>query len=148
MDEISSQNWTPPEYWDDGIAGALLDYNVYAGQYEPHDGDSTQNMSSYGTLGFNLGAWRFRSDYQYSEDFINGKSSGSEATLSRTYLFRPIPAISSKFTAGQYDLDSDILIPFTLQALRWKATNICYRQICKVMPPNYRYCTDQRQSDR
>ncbi|AJQ98549.1 putative outer membrane usher protein yqiG precursor [Enterobacteriaceae bacterium bta3-1] len=110
--KYQAKNWTPPEYWDEGISGALLDYNVYANQYEPKNGDSTQNISSYGTLGFNFGAWRFRSDYQYSEDFVNGKSNGSEATLPRTYLFRPIPSISSKFTMGQYDLNSDIFDTF------------------------------------
>lgn len=50
-------NWTPPELWDDGIAGAFLDYNLYASHYAPHHGDNSQNISSYGQAGANLGAW-------------------------------------------------------------------------------------------
>ncbi|WP_423286409.1 FimD/PapC N-terminal domain-containing protein, partial [Escherichia coli] len=72
--KYQATNWTPPEFWDTGIAGFILDYNVYASQYAPHHGDSTQNVSSYGTLGFNLGAWRLRSDYQYNQNFADGRS--------------------------------------------------------------------------
>lgn len=49
-------NWTPPELWDHGIAGAFLDYNLYASHYAPHQGDNSQNISSYGQAGVNLGA--------------------------------------------------------------------------------------------
>ncbi|XNM45480.1 FimD/PapC N-terminal domain-containing protein [Escherichia coli] len=47
-------NWTPPELWDHGIAGAFLDYNLYASHYAPHQGDNSQNISSYGQAGVNL----------------------------------------------------------------------------------------------
>ncbi|ADO46987.1 fimbria/pilus outer membrane usher protein [[Enterobacter] lignolyticus] len=110
--KYQAKNWTPPEYWDEGIAGLILDYNLYASQYNPNDGDSTQNLSSYGTLGFNLGAWRLRSDYQYSQYFTNGHSTSHDSSLARTYLYRPIPALSSKFTMGQYDLSSDLYDTF------------------------------------
>lgn len=49
-------NWTPPELWNHGIAGAFLDYNLYASHYAPHQGDNSQNISSYGQAGVNLGA--------------------------------------------------------------------------------------------
>ncbi|MCV5532565.1 fimbria/pilus outer membrane usher protein, partial [Escherichia coli] len=102
--KYQATNWTPPEFWDAGIAGFILDYNMYASQYAPHHGDSTQNVSSYGTLGFNLGAWRLRSDYQYNQNFADGRSVNHDSEFARTYLFRPIPSWSSKFTMGQYDL--------------------------------------------
>lgn len=110
--KYQAANWTPPEYWDEGIGGALLDYNIYASQYDPDGGDSSQNISSYGTAGFNLGAWRLRSDYQYNQNFINGHSVGTDSSLARTYLYRPIPSLASKFTVGQYDLSSDIFDTF------------------------------------
>jgi outer membrane usher protein FimD/PapC len=110
--KYQAQNWTPPEYWDEGIAGMILNYNLYANQYNPDSGDSTQNLSSYGTLGFNLGAWRFRTDYQYNQYFANGHSTSRDSNLARTYLYRPIPSLSSKFTMGQYDLSSDIFDTF------------------------------------
>jgi len=110
--KYQADNWTPPEFWDDGIAGALVDYNLYASQYDPQGADSTQNLSAYGTLGFNLGAWRLRSDYQYDQDFVDGKSTHKEAELSQTYLFRPLPALESKLTLGQFDINSDIFDSF------------------------------------
>lgn len=110
--KYQAKNWTPPEFWDDGIAGFTLDYNLYASQYAPHHGDSTQNISSYGTLGFNLGAWRLRSDYQYNQNLADGRSVSHDGDFARTYLFRPIPAWSSKFTMGQYDLSSNLYDTF------------------------------------
>jgi outer membrane usher protein FimD/PapC len=107
-----AKNWTPPEYWDEGVNGALLDYNLYASQYSPHDGDNTQSFSAYGTAGVNVGAWRLRSDYQYNQNFISGNSTDTESRLARTYLFRPLPSLASKFTLGQYDLSSDIFDTF------------------------------------
>lgn len=67
-------NWTPPELWNHGIAGAFLDYNLYASHYAPHQGDNSQNISSYGRLGLIFGARRLRTDYQYDQSFNNGKS--------------------------------------------------------------------------
>lgn len=110
--KYQAKNWTPPEYWDDGIAGLMLDYNLYASQYTPSHGDSNQSVNSYGTLGFNLGAWRLRSDYQYDQSFIERKSTGTSSSLPRTYLFRPIPSLASKFTMGQYDLSSGLYDTF------------------------------------
>ncbi|HIA4028581.1 TPA: fimbria/pilus outer membrane usher protein [Escherichia coli] len=110
--KYQATNWTPPEFWDDGIAGFILDYNLYASQYAPHHGDSTQNISSYGTLGFNLGAWRLRSDYQYNQNLTDGNFVSHDGNFARNYLFRPIPSWSSKFTMGQYDLSSDLYDTF------------------------------------
>lgn len=110
--KYQAKNWTPPEFWDNGIPGLLLDYNLYGSQYIPSHGDSNQNINSYGTLGFNLGAWRLRSDYQYDQSFTKNHSNGSSSSLPRTYLFRPIPSLASKFTMGQYDLSSDLYDTF------------------------------------
>ncbi|MGL5698156.1 MAG: fimbria/pilus outer membrane usher protein [Kluyvera sp.] len=110
--KYQAKNWTPPEFWDDGIAGLMLDYNVYASQYDPDEGDKNQSVSSYGTLGFNLGAWRLRSDYQYDKSYVDSHLTSSTGGIDRTYLFRPIPSITSKLTVGQYDLNSDLYDTF------------------------------------
>ncbi len=57
--KYSDPNWIPPEQWDEGIPGMMLDYNINA-QVNEGDGYSNRNISSYGTLGFNYGAWRLR----------------------------------------------------------------------------------------
>lgn len=53
--KYSDPDWTPPEQWDDGIPGLLLDYNL-SGQLgkQSHNNNTAQNLSSYGTLGANL----------------------------------------------------------------------------------------------
>lgn len=110
--KYQARNWTSPEYWDEGIAGMLLDYNVYASQYDPDSGNASQNLSAYGTLGFNLGAWRLRSDFQYNQNFINGHSVYADSSLPRTWLYRPIPSLAAKLSMGQYSLSSDIFDTF------------------------------------
>lgn len=110
--QYHSTNWMPPATWDNGIAGILLDYNLFASRYQPDDGSSSDNLNTYGTAGVNLGAWRLRGDYQYA---LNHTDDGSQrdGRLSRAYLFRPLPALGSKLTLGESDFQSDIFDGFS-----------------------------------
>ncbi|MCV5802447.1 fimbria/pilus outer membrane usher protein, partial [Escherichia coli] len=98
--------------WKEGVAGVLMDYNLFASSYRPQDGSSSTNLNAYGTAGINAGAWRLRSDYQLnktdSED--NHDQSGG---ISRTYLFRPLPQLGSKLTLGETDFSSNIFDGFS-----------------------------------
>ncbi|EBW7855269.1 fimbrial outer membrane usher protein StdB [Salmonella enterica subsp. enterica serovar Oranienburg] len=109
-------NWTPPSRWSNGVAGALLDYNLMANRYMPQQGESSTSYSLYGTAGFNLGAWRLRSDYQYSR-YDSGNGSQSDFYLPQTYLFRPLPQIQSRLTLGQTYLSSAIFDSFRFAGL-------------------------------
>ncbi|CAM8373070.1 fimbria/pilus outer membrane usher protein [Escherichia coli] len=124
-------NWTPPELWNHGIAGAFLDYNLYASHYAPHQGDNSQNISSYGQAGVNLGAWRLRTDYQYDQSFNNGKSQATNLDFPRIYLFRPIPAMNAKLTIGQYDTESSIFDSFHFSGISLKSDE-------NMLPPDLR----------
>ena len=97
-----SENWTPPSTWKEGVAGVLMDYNLFASSYRPQDGSSSTNLNAYGTAGINTGAWRLRSDYQLNQTDSddNHEQSGE---ISRTYLFRPLPQLGSKLTLGATD---------------------------------------------
>lgn len=125
-----AKNWTPPEFWDVGVTGFIMDYNLYASQYVPSHGDSNQNVNTYGTLGFNLGAWRLRSDYQYDQSFTENNSNGSNSSLPRTYLFRPIPSWRRNSPWGSMISVPISTIRSILPALHWRATNRCYRRTC------------------
>lgn len=48
--KYSDPDWTPPEQWDDGIPGLLLDYSL-SGQVgkQSHNNNTSENLSSYGT---------------------------------------------------------------------------------------------------
>lgn len=106
-----SDNWMPPSSWSEGVAGLLLDYNLFASTYRPNHGEHSENVNTYGTAGLNMGAWRLRSDYQISQ---NRSDEDTETTrgLSRTYLFRPLPALGAKLTLGETDFSSSIFDAF------------------------------------
>lgn len=79
-----SENWTPPSTWKEGVAGVLMDYNLFASSYRPQDGSSSTNLNAYGTAGINTGAWRLRSDYQLNQTDSDEVSWGM---LSNTSLY-------------------------------------------------------------
>ncbi|HAU7316454.1 TPA: fimbrial outer membrane usher protein StdB [Salmonella enterica subsp. enterica serovar Wangata] len=110
--EFQDPDWVPPARWGDGVTAALLDYNLMANRYMPHQGDTSTSYSLYGTAGFNLGTWRLRSDYQYNRYDIGNGSVQSDFYLPQTYLFRAIPSLSSKLTLGQTYLSSAIFDSF------------------------------------
>ncbi|MGU6965753.1 fimbrial outer membrane usher protein StdB [Salmonella enterica subsp. enterica serovar Poona] len=110
--EYRDPDWVPPSRWSDGVAGAVLDYNLSANRYMPHHGDTSTSYSLYGTAGFNLGAWRLRSDYQYSRYDSGNGNAQSDFYLPQTYLFRPLPSLRSKLTLGQTYLSSAIFDSF------------------------------------
>lgn len=107
-----ANGWMPPATWNDGIAGFVLDYNLFASTYRPHDGGHSENLNAYGTSGLNMGAWRLRSDYQLSQTHSEDSTENTH-NISRTYLFRPLSAIGAKLTLGETDLSSDIFDGFS-----------------------------------
>ncbi|EKO2585597.1 fimbria/pilus outer membrane usher protein, partial [Salmonella enterica] len=110
-------DWVPPSRWSDGVTAGLLDYSLMANRYMPQQGETSTSYSLYGTAGFNLGAWRLRSDYQYSR-FDSGRgASQSDFYLPQTYLFRALPALRSKLTLGQTYLSSAIFDSFRFAGL-------------------------------
>ncbi|HAV0157989.1 TPA: fimbrial outer membrane usher protein StdB [Salmonella enterica] len=110
--EYRDPDWVPPSRWSNGVTGVVLDYNLMANRYMPQQGDSSTSYSLYGTAGFNLGAWRLRSDYQYNRHDSGSGSVQSDFYLPQTYLFRPLPSLRSKLTLGQTYLSSAIFDSF------------------------------------
>ena len=112
MMQFRPNDWMPPSTWDNGVAGVLLDYNLFASHYQPQEGSSTDNANAYGTAGANLGAWRLRSDYQYNQTHAEGGSTYN-GRFSRVYMFRPLPTLGAKLTLGETDFQSAIFDAFT-----------------------------------
>ena len=90
-------DWMPPSTWDIGVPGVLLDYNLFASHYQPNSGSNNDNANTYGTAGANMGAWRLRSDYQYTQSHTDAGSEHN-GRFSRVYMFRPLPSIGAKLT--------------------------------------------------
>ena len=59
-----------------------------------------------------MGAWRLRSDYQYTRSDTEAGSE-QDGRFSRVYMFRPLPSIGAKLTLGETDFQSSIFDAFT-----------------------------------
>nr|WP_322013507.1 fimbria/pilus outer membrane usher protein [Paraburkholderia sp. J12] len=116
--EYDDPNYIPRERWSDGVDGAMLDYHVIANtnrQFSTGYGESqTNSLQSYGTLGANAGAWRFRADYQAQANSGNGGFGGSNNSLqiNRLYAYRALTGIRSTVSVGNNYLSSDIFDTF------------------------------------
>ncbi|WP_409159672.1 fimbria/pilus outer membrane usher protein [Pectobacterium sp. B2J-2] len=113
----SDQNWIPPEQWDHGIGGALLDYNLVGNVRRDTNGRGTSHsLSSYGTTGFNLGAWRYRADYRY---FMRKTRDSNRDHFSwdQFYAYRPLPTISADLKLGEMYFSSNLFDSYRFTGL-------------------------------
>ncbi|MTD28828.1 fimbria/pilus outer membrane usher protein [Erwinia sorbitola] len=125
--KYSDPDWVPPERWDHGVPGLLLDYNVTgntARQIKIRR--STQNLSIYGQAGANLGAWRFRADYQgsYSSD-----NHIRDFDWDRFYAYRPLPMYAARLTLGEIYMNSQVF-----DSVRFTGVNLASDE--RMLPPN------------
>lgn len=123
--EYSDKDWDPPSRWDDGIAGVLFDYNINNQWRHPeHNMGDQYDVTGNGTVGANLGAWRFRADWQASyrhddadtshdEDKYNASAqTDRDWDWSRYYAYRAIPSLGAQLKFGEDSLTSDIFDSF------------------------------------
>lgn len=127
--EYSSEYWDPPSIWDNGINGVLFDYYINAHSYKENGQASDNFLNSNGTTGFNVGAWRFRADWQ-AEKNING-SDDSHWDWNRYYAYRPIPSIGAKLAMGENNFQSNIFDGFSLTGFMISTDD-------NMLPPNLR----------
>ena len=108
--------WVSPQERDNGIAGLVLDYNVIQ-SYSRHKGyASSRNLVSYGAVGANIGAFRFRSHYQYSRVSRDGDSN-SDFEWDQVYGFMDIPQLSARMYAGEFYSSSNAFSSMRFQGI-------------------------------
>ncbi|MBN3792478.1 fimbrial biogenesis outer membrane usher protein [Burkholderia sp. Ac-20353] len=131
--EYTDEYYLPPERWSDGIPGAMLDYRVIANTNRNFgsSGGQTNAVQAYGTIGANLGAWRFRGDYQVQANSGNAAYQDRRFRFSRLYAFRALPSIQSTVSFGDDYLSSDIFDTFAL-------TGATIRSDDRMLPPSLR----------
>lgn len=131
--EYSDTSWLPPSRWDNGIPGLLFDYNINGSVNKPHAGKQSQYISYNGTTGANIGAWRFRADYQGNMEHTTGKGSGTDRQFdwSRFYLYRAIPRWRSNLTLGENYINSEIFST-------WRYTGASLESDDRMLPPKLR----------
>ncbi|CAI1085685.1 Outer membrane usher protein papC precursor [Serratia fonticola] len=125
------QNWVPPSQWDEGVPGFLLDYNLLGSKFVPKEGARSTNFSSYGTTGANMGPWRLRGDYQYTNSHSSNGPRSDQFTWAQVYLYRAIPALGAKLSGGQTYLNSDIFDSFRFAGVSLNSDQ-------RMLPPSLR----------
>lgn len=126
--KYSDPNWTPPEQWDDGVPGLLLDYNFNWQSSKTKSNSEVRNISTYGTVGANAGAWRLRADYQYNAS-KQGNTQSSDFTWSQLYAYRALPMHAAKLMMGEAYLNSQVFDGF-----RYTGINLASDE--RMLPPS------------
>lgn len=125
--KYSDSNWTPPERWDEGIAGVIFDYSL-SGQIlrQLSDNENSGSVSGYGQAGANIGGWRFRGEYQTSYSSFNHQL---DFDWNQFYAYRPLPTMAAKLTVGEIYLNSQVF-----DTVRFTGANISSDE--RMLPPS------------
>ncbi|WP_368547366.1 outer membrane usher protein [Klebsiella pneumoniae] len=133
--EYTSDDWDPPSSWDEGINGLLFDYNLnlQTSKIKNSAGSNTQSVSGNGTTGLNLGAWRFRADWQQLYNHTTGVVNSTQTNWewSRYYLYRAIKPLKSTLSIGENYLNSNLFDSF-------RYTGVILESDDNMLPPNLR----------
>lgn len=109
----------------------MLDYNLLGSKFVPKEGARSTNFSSYGTTGANMGPWRLRGDYQYTNSHSSNGPRSDQFTWAQVYLYRAIPALGAKLSGGQTYLNSDIFDSFRFAGVSLNSDQ-------RMLPPSLR----------
>lgn len=103
--------YVDPARWDYGVNAAFLNYQASAQQGHSDYRGSSNSQDLYLLGGFNLGAWRFRSNQSLRND-PQGKR---EWTRAYAYLQRDIPNTFANLTLGETFTSGDVFrsVPIT-----------------------------------
>ncbi|WP_432807508.1 fimbria/pilus outer membrane usher protein [Proteus hauseri] len=130
--QYSDPSWVPPSRWEEGIVGAFIDYTLSLSGAKYNSGSKSVYASMNGTSGFNMGVWRFRSDYSMSYQKENGGSSDNQEShnfdFNRFYAYRSIKALAATLTMGENYFYSQLFDA-------WQYTGITLESDDRMLPP-------------
>lgn len=132
--EYQNSYWIPPSLWSTGINGFIADYNVSANWiYQNHTADNNiGNVNALGLVGYNLGAWRLRSEWQANYKHIpQGNEKAHDFHWNRFFAYRPIPELKAQLTLGENYLITDVFDSF-------RYTGASLVSDINMIPPNLR----------
>ncbi|MGF7540211.1 outer membrane usher protein [Providencia rettgeri] len=132
--EYTAPNWDPPSRWDEGIAALMLDYNVNGNANNSYNGGrDSYALNGNGVVGVNLGAWRFRADWQgrLNHPTGSGDMTNKEFDWNRFYAYRALPNLAAKLVLGE-----DYLVSNMFDSFRFIGASV--RSDLNMLPPNLR----------
>ena len=108
----TARGYVPQNQWDEGIAAALLNYNLSGANNYARNGDSRDDNNQYANLrpGINIGSWRLRNYTTYNRD---SDGQGRWDTV-YSYAQRNIVPLKSQLTLGDSGSPGDVFdsVPF------------------------------------
>ncbi|MEY0234647.1 outer membrane usher protein [Providencia manganoxydans] len=132
--EYTAPNWDPPSRWDEGITALMLDYNVNGNATKSYSSNSdSYALNGNGVVGVNLGAWRFRADWQGRLNHITGSGDAvnKDFDWNRFYAYRALPSLAAKLVLGE-----DYLVSNIFDSFRFIGASV--RSELNMLPPNLR----------
>lgn len=132
--EYTAPNWDPPSRWDDGITALMFDYNVNGNANNSYNGGrDSYALNGNGVIGVNLGAWRFRADWQGRLNHATGSGDAVNKDFgwSRFYVYRALPNLAAKLVIGE-----DYLMSNMFDSFRFIGASV--RSDLNMLPPNLR----------
>lgn len=134
--EYTAPNWDPPSRWDEGISALMLDYNVNGNiNHSFNVGYENYTLNSNGVVGANLGAWRFRADWQSRLNRMTGSNSNNATNTdfdwTRLYAYRALPNLAAKLVLGE-----DYLVSNMFDSFRFIGASV--HSDLNMLPPNLR----------
>lgn len=103
----NDDNWVPPQQRDNGVNALIFDYSIIDSYLNGRNSASQNTLSSYGTVGANVGSWRLRNNYQYQNNF-NSTNKRNDLQWVQTYAFTDLPDLASKLFVGKHYTSSNI----------------------------------------
>lgn len=132
--EYASPDWDPPARWDNGLSALMFDYSVNGTITEPKQSDqTTYSLTGNGVTGVNLGAWRFRGEWQARSTKVSGNNgqSDSEMTWNRFYAYRALASLQAQLLVGEDYFNSAVFDSF-------RFIGAVIRTDLNMMPPSLR----------
>ncbi|MGG4608425.1 outer membrane usher protein [Providencia sp. Me31A] len=131
--EYTADNWDPPSRWEEGINGFLFDYNMNTqfSQQTRASNDTAFSLNANGVTGFNMGVWRFRSDWQARVNKTQGQDTENNFEWTRYYAYRAIKSLGAQLALGENYFTSDIFDSF-----RFAGASLATDD--SMLPPNLR----------
>ncbi|WP_151979796.1 fimbria/pilus outer membrane usher protein [Acinetobacter guerrae] len=129
--EYRDPYWIPPALWEEGVNGGFIDYSANFSFTDEDDSTKRTYLSTNGTVGVNLGAWRVRGDfnaiYQKREDDGSNKEQHN-FDFNRFYAFTSLKDISSVLTVGENYFYSDVFES-------WQYSGVSLESDDRMLPP-------------
>lgn len=132
--QYTAPNWDPPSRWDEGISALIFDYNINGNANRSYNGgNNSYSLNSNGIAGINLGAWRFRGDWQGRLNHSTGTNEPTNRDFqwNRVYAYRALPTLAAKLIIGE-----DYLVSNIFDSFRFIGASI--RSDLNMLPPNLR----------